>query len=101
MTGNAAAKSVTKSCLLDLTDLATRIQAEHQAATDAMRRGIEHAIAAGELLLQAKAQLSHGQWGKWLRANVQVSWRTARACMQLAELDPEKRQRVADLPMRE
>jgi hypothetical protein len=45
-----------------LADLAARINAKHEAAGGALKRGLQHAIAAGELLLEAKAQLKHGQW---------------------------------------
>jgi len=38
-----------------LADLAARIRSEHEAHTVAMRRSLEHAIAAGELLIEAKA----------------------------------------------
>jgi hypothetical protein len=65
------------------------------------RDGIHHAIRAGELLLAAKGQLPHGNGKNWLKANIRFKLWTARACMRLAELDAEKRQRVADLPMRE
>jgi len=38
-----------------LADLAARIRSEHEAHTVAMRRSLEHAMAAGELLIEAKA----------------------------------------------
>jgi hypothetical protein len=53
----------------------------------------DHAIRAGELLLEAKREVAHGEWESWLQANVPFQPRTARAYMQLARLDPEKRQR--------
>ena len=52
-----------------LADLAARIKAEHEATAIAMRRGVEHAMAAGDLLLEAKAQLKHGEWLPWLAAH--------------------------------
>jgi hypothetical protein len=36
-----------------LADLAARVQAEHQAVMAAVRSGAEHAMAAGDLLIQA------------------------------------------------
>ena len=83
-----------------LADLATAINAAHQRAERALRDGLLNAIRAGELLLLAKRQVDHGQWENWLQANVPFQARTARAYIQLARLDPEKRQRVADLPLR-
>ena len=56
-----------------LVDLAARIKIEHEAATDAMARGAEHAIKAGELLIEAKEQLKHGQWLPWLREHCEIS----------------------------
>jgi hypothetical protein len=82
-----------------LADLAARIQQEHEAAFSAVKRGCEHAIAAGRLLAEAKAQLKHGQWLPWLKNHCQVSARTAQVYMQLARLAPDA-QRVADLPLR-
>ena len=49
-----------------------------------MQRGCEHAINAGRLLIEAKAQLAHGQWLPWLEDHCQVSERTAQAYMQCA-----------------
>jgi hypothetical protein len=85
----------------ELTALASRINDEHQAATSALREGVLHAIAAGESLLKAKAQLNHGGWLDWLKANCEIPERTVQAYMRLARLPVEKRNAVADLPLRE
>jgi hypothetical protein len=42
-----------------LPELAARIKAEHEACTEAERRGVQHAAAAGKLLIEAKADISH------------------------------------------
>ena len=88
-----------------LPDLATAINTQHQAVETSLRSAVEHATKAGDLLLQAKASVKHGEWLPWLSANCSMSERTARNYMRLAKelpkLDDEKRQRVADLPMRE
>jgi hypothetical protein len=68
-----------------LADLAARIRKEHEAASIAMRRTVEHAMAAGDLLLEAKTQLKHGQWLPWLKGNCALSDRTARLYMSLAK----------------
>ena len=50
-----------------LADLAARIRAEHEATAVALRLSVMHAMAAGELLIEAKAQLGrHGAWLPWL-----------------------------------
>ncbi len=84
-----------------LTDLAARIQAAHEAATTSMRRGCEHAINAGRLLIEAKNQVPHGQWLHWLKKHCQVSERMAQHYMTLARHFEANPQRVADLPMRQ
>ena len=68
-----------------LGELAAAINAEHTAAERTARTAIEHARAAGECLLLAKAQVEHGQWLPWLSSNCPaLSARTARAYMQLS-----------------
>jgi N6-adenosine-specific RNA methylase IME4 len=81
-----------------LADLAARIRAEHVA----MQRGVEHAMRAGDLLLEAKAQLRHGQWLPWLTENCSMSERTAQLYMRVAERRSEleaKAQGLADLTL--
>ena len=68
-----------------LGELANAINAEHQAAERTARTALDHARAAGDKLLQAKAQVDHGQWLPWLSANCpDVAVRTAQAYMQLS-----------------
>jgi hypothetical protein len=86
-----------------LTKLAARIRAEHKATAIAMRRGVAHAIAAGELLIQAKTLLKHGRWLPWLRDHCEMSERTAQLYMRCARARKEieaNPQRVADLSLR-
>jgi Protein of unknown function (DUF3102) len=85
-----------------LADLAARIRAEHEAVGTAMKRGLKHAIAAGELLIEAKAQLAHGQWLPYLREHCHVPERTAQRYMLLARHASElesKSDNLADLTM--
>src|SRR5262249_22843249 len=60
---------------------------------------------AGNLLVDAKRQVGHGEWLDWLRANCPFSERTAQAYMRLARevprLDEAKAQRVAGLSVRQ
>jgi hypothetical protein len=84
--------------------LAAAINEAHRRVEESARAGAEHARQAGELLLQAKAQVEHGAWLPWVKANCQFSERTARAYMRMASNWPvieANRQRAADLSMRE
>jgi len=67
-----------------LSELARRIDAEHGAVATALCSALAHAIAAGELLIEAKAKVHHGQWLKWIKANCSVPRRTAAHYMALA-----------------
>ena len=69
----------------NLTDLAERINAEHAASEDHAKSAIEHALQCGQLLIEAKAQVKHGQWLPWLEANCTVKERQARNYMRLAD----------------
>ena len=54
-----------------LATLAAEINAEHDAAENHARKAIEHARAAGEKLLLAKAGVAHGQWLPWLNSEIE------------------------------
>jgi hypothetical protein len=88
-----------------LADLAARIVAEHQAVSTALKDSVRHAITAGELLVEAKAQLNkHGQWLPWLRGHCTMSERTAQLYMRCAknrEHIEANTQCVADLTLSE
>jgi len=84
-----------------LMELSTDINTEHRLATNAAKTAIQHAINAGALLNEAKARVKHGEWLPWLQENCELSERTARNYMRLANLPESKRQRVADMPIRQ
>ena len=87
-----------------LTQLANQINDEHRQAEQAINAGLEHALRAGQLLLEAKGLCAHGEWTPWLEDNFAGSARTARAYMLVAERWPQieaKRQRVANLSFRD
>jgi hypothetical protein len=88
-----------------LPDLAARIKAEHEAAAASLRDSVRHAIAAGELLIEAKARLKHGQWLPWLRDHCSISERTAQLYMRVGknrnEIERQMRNGVADLSLNE
>jgi hypothetical protein len=84
--------------------LAGRIKAEHEAVSVALRDSVRHAIAAGELLIEAKEQLKHGQWLPWLNDHCTISERTAQLYMRCARNRTEieaNAQCVADLSLNE
>jgi hypothetical protein len=68
-----------------------------------LRSGLQHARQAGELLLEAKAKVKHGEWLPWLRNNCQIPERTAQAYRRIAaKWDRiEKSATVAALTFRE
>jgi len=88
-----------------LATLPAKINAEHEAAFGKAREALEHARRAGELLLEAKAALKHGEWLPWVRSNCDFSERTAAAYMRLSRewstLKLKSATAVADLPLRD
>lgn len=99
-----AGGSVMTQSMLSLDTLAHEINDEHSRCELALRRGLTHALRAGELLIQAKALCEYGTWLPWLRDNFTGSTRTAEAYMRvardwprLAEANP---QRAANLSYR-
>jgi hypothetical protein len=95
----SAPRKVRARAGVDLTDLAVKIKAEHAAAAEAVKRTVTHALAAGELLLKAKAQpqLKHGQWLPWLRDHCGIAERTAQLYMRLARSKVELESKSAGL----
>lgn len=87
-----------------LNTLATRINEEHRRCEEAFRSTLEHALRAGELLIEAKDGVPHGSWEAWLADNFEGSLRTAQAYMRVArarkQFEDPKTQRVADLSLR-
>lgn len=64
------------------------IQSELQLGNDA---GRDHYRRAGEMLNEAKDQLAHGAWGKWLAKHFDLSARSAQVYMQWARTHEERR----------
>jgi Protein of unknown function (DUF3102) len=83
-----------------LSDLAADIDAHHDLARQHAGQAFDHAVKAGLLLIEAKRQVRHGEWAKWLKANVKVGARQASNYMKVASLPDEKRSAVADLSLR-
>lgn len=82
--------------------LAERANAEHRACETAVNAALDHAMRAGDLLLEVKTGLPHGAFGAWVEENFAGSGRTARAYMRVARHREEleaKRQRSATLSL--
>jgi N6-adenosine-specific RNA methylase IME4 len=69
---------------MSLAEIAARIKLAHQAAATSLKCGIEHAITAGELLIEAKKHIPHGQWLPWLGEHCGITPRSAQGYMKLA-----------------
>src|SRR5262249_10854 len=64
-----------------LADLATRIKSLHAQVLDAGKNVVRKAIEAGVALIEAKRQVGHGNWLRWLKENCELSERTAEVYM--------------------
>ena len=88
-----------------LADLAGRIKREHEAVSVALKDSVRHAIAAGELLLEAKKQVPHGGWLPWLADHCTMAERTAQLYMRCAKnreaIENQIRNGAADLSLNE
>jgi hypothetical protein len=73
------------------------IQSELQQGNSA---GHEHYRRAGEMLIEAKDQIGHGGWGRWLAKNFELSDRQAREYMRWAREHNQNGAPGADLPYR-
>jgi hypothetical protein len=86
-----------------LTDLAEQIRIEHKKAEAALATSLAHAMAAGDLLIKAKAQLpKRGKWEEWIEQNCEFALRTAQLYTRLAknrETIESKTQHVALLDL--
>jgi hypothetical protein len=82
-----------------LADLGARINEAHRLAIGHAGKAIEQAIACGQLLLEAKANVPHGKWLPWLRDNVTFGERSAQGYMRIAQRVPSQiRNGVSDFP---
>jgi hypothetical protein len=83
-----------------LNALKTHINEEHRRCEEAVGAALEHAINAGEGLVEMKQEVAHGTWGRWLAENFEGSERTAQAYMRLYQRRDEIRNGAADLSIR-
>jgi hypothetical protein len=89
--------------LQHLDGLAKRINEEHRRCEGAVNAALEHAMNAGDLLLEAKGKAPHGTWQGWLAEHFDGSVRTAQAYMRVAarrgEVEAAKTQSSAPLSL--
>ena len=57
----------------------------HEEVTSALRTSLANAIKIGELLMQQKKELNHGEFGDWIKTNLPFSWQTANSYMKVFE----------------
>lgn len=79
-----------------LSALAQQIQRSHREVILGVKRTLEHARLAGELLLRAKDVVGHGNWLEWLR-EIQFNKRTAEDYTRIAREWHHLRPHVDDL----
>lgn len=89
----------------DLDKLAMRIKDTAQNTMRHATSATESALIVGKMLMEAKAQVKHGEWDGWVTAHCDMAIRTAQAYMRLAktvpQFDASNTQRVALLPLRQ
>jgi hypothetical protein len=78
------------------------IRREHEAATNAARSALDHALECGRLLAEARHDIAHGGWEAFVSQRCGIAPRTARLYLRLdANRDRlGNRQRVAGLTVR-
>lgn len=65
-------------------EFVSTLNAEYDAWKSAYQNQLEHAIAVGTMLHQAKGKLPHGDWKRWLAENFHGSYQSAHVAMQIA-----------------
>jgi hypothetical protein len=80
-------KKTTNNDATNLDQLASTIKTEHEAVVQAIRKSLDHARKAGELLSQAKKALkdTEYQWGKWVEKKCGIKERTANNYLRIFE----------------
>jgi DNA N-6-adenine-methyltransferase (Dam)/Protein of unknown function (DUF3102) len=87
-------------------DLASEINQAHADACRVATSAIEYARRCGDLLIEAKASMSHGDWLPWLESHCpDLSARVAQGYMRIAakwsQLDAANTNRDSHLPIRD
>lgn len=72
-----------------LDELAVQINDGHRRATGEARSALAHAFLVGELLIEAKHCQKHGDWGLWIKDNLDFGERQAQKYLRVARRLPE------------
>lgn len=80
------------------TDIAADVNREHRLVETVKHNLVAHAIKCGELLIEAKSRLEHGEWGEWMDTHCEFSDWTAQLYMRVARDAQANPGRVTDLP---
>jgi phage N-6-adenine-methyltransferase len=79
--------------------VAADINLAHREAQQYAAKAVERALTAGDLLLEAKTRVAHGQWLPWLKENCpDISTRTIQNYMRVARELPVEMRSAAHLP---
>jgi predicted GNAT family acetyltransferase len=70
---------------IEQTGLADEINKEHGLAQQLSETAVQHAIRCGQLLVEVKVALEHGQFEKWMADNCSFASSTARRYIQAAK----------------
>jgi len=79
-----------------LGQLAAEINEAHAQGLAGYRTSLLHAMAVGDLLLEAKARVGHGDWLTWVDDSLEFDRRTAQRYAQLAEGREQIEVKIAD-----
>jgi hypothetical protein len=79
-----------------LDDLANTINSEHELAYQSALDMLSHAINAGDALIEVRTRINEGDWIKWIKNNLTVSYGVAQRYIKIATyknllLDAENR----------
>jgi len=66
-------------------DLAKSIKEKISAVLTSFQRSVTHAMEVGDLLIEAKSRVGHGNFEAWCETHCQLSLRTARRYMGMAK----------------
>lgn len=66
------------------TDLIVEINREHELAQSNAKAAVEHAVRCGQLLLEQKKRLEHGEFDTWIKTNCKFARSTATRYMTAA-----------------
>jgi hypothetical protein len=82
--------------MLPIATIILQINHHHRLAFRQANDAVANAKAAGQLLLQVKASVPHGQWTAWVKANLEVSDRQAQRYIAVAQGKPVPLRKLAD-----